>query len=61
MSVREFLISILQQAINGGEDYELLFTTMEDFDKIKETLISRSLDMTQERRNPFNYSSGYIL
>jgi thiamine-monophosphate kinase len=34
-------------AINGGEDYELLFTTMEDFD-IKETLISPSLDMTQE-------------
>jgi thiamine-monophosphate kinase len=33
-------------AINGGEDYELLFTiAMEDFDKIKETLISPSLDI----------------
>jgi thiamine monophosphate kinase len=28
--------SILTVAINGGEDYELLFTiAMEDFDKIK--------------------------
>jgi thiamine-monophosphate kinase len=33
-------------AINGGEDYELLFTiAMEDFEKLKETLISPSLDI----------------
>jgi thiamine-monophosphate kinase len=33
-------------AINGGEDYELLFTiAMEDFDKIKGNLISPSLDI----------------
>jgi hypothetical protein len=29
-------------AING-EDYELLFIAMEDFEKLKETLISPSL------------------
>jgi thiamine-monophosphate kinase len=38
----EFDIDSTTVAINGGEDYELLFT-MEDFDKIKGTLISPSL------------------
>jgi thiamine monophosphate kinase len=45
-------------AINGGEDYELLFTiAMEDFEKIK-GLISPSLDIYRKVKES-NYSSGY--
>jgi thiamine-monophosphate kinase len=42
----EFDIDSTTVAINGGEDYELLFTiAMEDFEKIKGNLISPSLDI----------------
>jgi thiamine-monophosphate kinase len=42
----EFDIDSTTVAINGGEDYELLFTiAMEDFDKIKRKPISPSLDI----------------
>jgi hypothetical protein len=45
-------------AINGGEDYELLFTiAMEDFEKLKEIPFIIEGDTGRKWRNPFNYSS----
>jgi thiamine-monophosphate kinase len=42
----EFDIDSTDSGINGGEDYELLFTiAMEDFEKIKEIPNSPSLDI----------------
>jgi thiamine-monophosphate kinase len=56
----EFDIDSTTVAINGGEDYELLFTiAMEDFDKIKGILISIIGHMTQERKEYIDHSSQY--